>query len=75
MASNFYDGDAAARRCQRMWRKLGGLLEQEAYKAAERGLPDAALKFARIADVCLWHATGEFDTISMKDVVPAPVSQ
>lgn len=69
-----YDCNAAVSRCQRMWRKLGGLLEKEAYAAAERRDADGALKFARIADVCLWHATGEFDTISMKDVAPSPAA-
>lgn len=67
-----FDCDTAAKRCQNLWRKLGGLYEKAAYAAVERGSADTAMKCARMADVCFWQATGEHDTIMMKDVVPQP---
>lgn len=70
MASSIYDSDTASTRCQRMWRKLGGLMEKHSYEAADKGFLETALKAARIADVCFWQATGELDCMVMKDLLP-----
>lgn len=70
MAESFFDSDRAATRCNRMWRKLGGVLERYAFDRVERGLPNAAMQAARMAEVCFWQATGEMDCVAMKDVVP-----
>lgn len=70
MTETFFDSDRAATRCNRMWRKLGGLLERYAYDRASKGLNHAAMEAARMAEVCFWQATGEMDCVSMKDIVP-----
>jgi len=70
MADRFFDTNIAAARCNRMWRRLGGQFEAKAYEYAKQGLCDSSLKAARMADVCFWQATGEIDTIAMKDVLP-----
>lgn len=69
MSSSFYDSGTAMTRCQRMWRKLGGLMEKFACEAVERGSLDKALHAARIAEVCFWQATGELDCVEMKDLL------
>lgn len=58
-----YDCDKAAARCSRMWKKLGMLLEERAYDAAQRGLRVAAMECAKAADACYWQATGENESI------------
>lgn len=70
MTETYYDSDRALKRCSRMWRKLGGLLEAKAYDCAQRGYRDFAMESARMAEVCFWQATGEMDCVAMKDVVP-----
>lgn len=69
-SKTLFDSDSASNRCNRMWRKLGGVLERYAYDQAEKGLNNAAMQAARMAEVCFWQATGEMDCVSMKDVVP-----
>jgi len=62
------DTDQAAARCNRMWRKLGGLYERAAYAAIEAHSFSVAIECARKADACFWQATGECDTIALKEV-------
>lgn len=65
-----YDSDVATTRTMRMWRKLGGLFEKASYEAVERRSFDVALRCAQMADVCFWQATGEGDSLRMKDFAP-----
>jgi len=70
-----FDSDAAYKRIGRLWRKLGGLYEAQAYSLAERDLPDRAMKCARMAEVCFWQATGEGDPVTMSDLVPKALGE
>ena len=63
-----FDNDRALTKASRMWRKLGELFEQRAYIEGKTGFRDVALGFAKAADVCFWQATGECDSINMKDL-------
>jgi hypothetical protein len=65
-----WDADKAAARCSSMWIRLASALEKYAHACVEKGLPETAVKSARLADVALWHATGEIDSLTWKDVLP-----
>lgn len=62
-----FDIDKACTRCNRMWRKLGIILERRAYDAAEKGLRVSAMEYAKSADACFFQATGENECIDFQD--------
>lgn len=63
-----FDCDKAAVRCARMWRKIGLALELAAMSAADSGLSERAVALAKAADACFWQATGDGESITLKDL-------
>jgi hypothetical protein len=54
----------AALRCNRMWAKLGRMFEAAAYERAKLGSAldrEVALGFAKAAEGCFFHATGDMN--------------
>jgi hypothetical protein len=55
----------AALRCNAMWARLGRIFERKAYKIARelksRSTRDTSLAFARLAEGCFFHATGDMN--------------
>lgn len=70
-----FDEDAAWKRCARMWRQVGGLLEAAALNEAERGFEDRALKVARAAAAAYWQAAGSCDEATVKDLMARPTQE
>ena len=64
-----FDASArAAAKCTRMWNRLGKMYENLAVHNIERGFGQIAFADAKRADVCYWMATGELDSLTIKDI-------
>jgi hypothetical protein len=60
-----FDTDKACPTVNRMWLKLARRLEKMAHEATH---VETALKTARAAEACYWQATGESDSVGLKDL-------
>lgn len=66
------DAAAASLRINAMWEKLARKFEKRALDVAGSDEPFArttALNYARAAEACYWQATGDEDTVAIKDVL------
>ena len=65
-----YEANDAVMKCQRMWRRIGGLLDKAAAEAASKGYAARSLELGTAAEAAYWQATGELDTFDVKDCLP-----
>lgn len=53
----------------RMWREVAKRLSDQALAFADNGDVAQAMSLAAAADACRWQATGEGDSVSLKDIL------
>lgn len=59
--------EAAYAAAARMWFRLGRIATKRAHDLAEKGLPHASLRFAKLADAAFYMSTGE-GVVQLKDL-------
>lgn len=66
-----YDTDKAMRDCQRLWRKVAKVCEEQAMDAAENSIPNLCLQYARIAEAAYWQAAGDCEPAFISELATA----